>query len=170
MTNPIISAWVIVASTRAARGIRPDATGPVLYEFLHDLGYSVFEPVVVPDGKAVGDALARAIASDARVVLTTGGTGITPTDQTPEFTRRLLDRELPGIAEAIRATGIARGLPGAMLSRGVAGIAGRTLVINLPGSFGAVNDSVTLLRPLLPHAIDQLEGRDHPFTLLPPAE
>ena len=119
------------------------------------------DPVVVPDGDPVGAAIADAVAAGARVVLTTGGTGLTPTDRTPEQTRPLLDREVPGIAEAIRAAGVAAGVPTAVLSRGLAGVAGTCLVVNLPGSKGGVKDGLAVLRPLLGHAVEQVVGSDH---------
>lgn len=152
---------VVVASNRAAAGVYEDATGPLLADFLDELGFAVGAPVVVPDGEPVGEAIADFVAAGARVVLTTGGTGLTPTDLTPEATRPLLDREIPGIAEAIRAAGIAKGVPTAMLSRGLAGLAGTCLVINLPGSRGGVKDAIEVLRPVLEHAVEQSVGSDH---------
>ena len=126
-------AAVVVASNRAAAGVYDDTTGPLLVDFLTGLGFSCEQPTVVPDGEPVGAAIAAAVEGGARVVLTTGGTGLTPTDRTPEVTRPLLDREVPGIAEAIRAYGVAKGVPTAALSRGLAGVAGDCLVVNLPG-------------------------------------
>ncbi|WP_017935794.1 MogA/MoaB family molybdenum cofactor biosynthesis protein [Nocardioides sp. Iso805N] len=152
---------VVVASNRAAAGVYEDATGPLLADFLDELGFAVGAPVVVPDGEPVGEAIAAFVAAGARVVLTTGGTGLTPTDLTPEATRPLLDREIPGIAEAIRAAGVAKGVPTAMLSRGLAGLAGTCLVINLPGSRGGVKDAIEVLRPVLEHAVEQSVGSDH---------
>lgn len=154
-------AEIVVASTRAAQGLRPDATGALLREFLTDLGLEVTEPVVVSDGAPVGEAISAALDRGARLVLTTGGTGLTPTDKTPEVTRPLLDAEIPGIPEALRAAGLAKGVPTAMLSRGLAGLAGRTLIINLPGSRGAVMDAIEVLRPILLHALEQIDGGDH---------
>lgn len=155
-----MSGAVIVASTRAARGIYPDATGPVMVSFLAELGIDASLEVVV-DGAPVGEAIRRSLRSGARVVLTSGGTGLTPTDCTPEATRPLLDREIPGIAEAIRLAGVAAGVSTAMLSRGLAGLVGDALVINLPGSVGGVQDAITVLRPVISHALDQAHGGDH---------
>ena len=154
-------AAVVVASNRAAAGVYDDTTGPILLEFLTRLGFSCEQPNVVPDGDPVGAAIAAAVEGGVRVVLTTGGTGITPTDRTPEVTRPLLDREVPGIAEAIRAYGVAQGVPTAALSRGLAGVVGDCLVINLPGSRGGVKDAMAVLEPLLVHAVEQVVGSDH---------
>jgi molybdenum cofactor synthesis domain-containing protein len=152
---------VIVASGRAASGVYEDTTGPLLVEALTSWGFETAAPVVVPDGEAVGNALRSALDDGADVVLTTGGTGINPTDRTPETTRPLLDRELPGVAEAIRAYGVAHGIPTAMLSRGLAGVSGRAVVVNLPGSRGGVKDAIAVLADVVPHAVDQLRGGDH---------
>lgn len=154
-------AEVVVASNRAAAGVYDDTTGPLIVEALRELGFVVEAPVVVPDGPPVGAAIAAAVAGGARVVLTTGGTGLTPTDQTPEQTRPLLDREVPGIADAIRSAGVAAGVPTAVLSRGLAGVAGACLVVNLPGSRGGVKDGLSVLRPVLVHAVEQIVGSDH---------
>jgi molybdenum cofactor synthesis domain-containing protein len=152
---------VVVASNRAAAGVYADETGPLIAAFLAELGFEVAAPAVVPDGEPVGAAIAAAAAAGARVVLTTGGTGLTPTDLTPEVTRPLLDREVPGIAEAIRAYGVANGVPSAALSRGLAGTVGSCLVVNLPGSRGGVKDGLAVLRPILVHAVEQVVGSDH---------
>jgi molybdenum cofactor synthesis domain-containing protein len=155
------TARVIVASNRAAKGVYEDKTGPVIVAWLADRGYDVPAPVVVEDGDPVGAALRAALADGVAVVLTTGGTGISPTDRTPDVTRALLDHELPGVADAIRAAGLPK-VPTAVLSRGVAGVAGRTLVVNLPGSSGGVKDGLGVLDGVLDHAVDQLAGGDHP--------
>jgi molybdenum cofactor synthesis domain-containing protein len=152
---------VVVASGRAASGTYDDTTGPLLVEALSSWGFETPEPVVVPDGEPVGDAVRAALDEGADVVLTTGGTGINPTDRTPEATRPLLDRELPGVAEALRARGVAQGIPTAMLSRGLAGVSGRAVVVNLPGSRGGVRDAIAVLADVVPHAVDQLRGGDH---------
>ncbi len=159
MTN--LPAAVVVASNRAAAGVYEDTTGPLIVDFLAGLGFVVGEPAVVPDGDPVRAAISAAVEAGARVVLTTGGTGLTPTDRTPEATRPLLDREVPGIAEAIRAYGVTAGVPSAVLSRGLAGVVGRTLVVNLPGSRGGVKDGLEVLRPILVHAVEQIVGSDH---------
>jgi len=152
----------MTVSNRAAAGIYADKSGPVLAELLREAGCEVDGPVVVPDGAAVEEALREAVEAGYAVVVTTGGTGLTPGDLTPEMTRVLLDREIPGIAEAIRAAGIASGVPAAALSRGVAGLAGNTLIVNLPGSTGGVRDGMAVLGGLLAHAVDQVHGGDHP--------
>ncbi|MEJ7633763.1 MogA/MoaB family molybdenum cofactor biosynthesis protein [Aeromicrobium sp.] len=157
-----MKAAVVVASNRASTGVYEDTTGPLIVQALRDWGFEVGEPAVVGDGAPVAEAIAAALANGVAVVLSTGGTGINPTDRTPEATRPLLDRELPGVAEAIRAYGVAQGVPTAMLSRGVAGVAGSTVVINLPGSRGGVKDGLAVLADVLPHAVDQLMGGDHP--------
>lgn len=163
MTQPTtgLPAAVVVASNRAAAGVYEDTTGPLIVDFLTELGFEVGPAAVVPDGDPVGAAISAAVSAGARVVLTTGGTGLTPTDLTPEVTRPLLDREVPGIAEAIRAYGVAAGVPSAVLSRGLAGVVGTTLVVNLPGSRGGVKDGLEVLRPILVHAVEQVVGSDH---------
>ena len=161
MTADGLTAGVVVASNRAAAGVYDDTTGPLIVDFLTDLGFVVGAPQVVPDGEPVGEAIATFVSAGARVVLTTGGTGLTPTDRTPEATRSRLDREVPGIAEAIRAAGVAAGVPSAVLSRGIAGVAGDCLVVNLPGSRGGVKDGLEVLRPWLVHAVEQVVGSDH---------
>jgi len=154
-------ALAISASNRAAAGVYEDRSGPVLASLLEAAGCTVDGPLVVPDGEPVEAALRDALASGYDVVVTTGGTGLTPGDLTPEMTRRVLEREIPGIAEALRAAGAAAGVPSAILSRGVAGVAGRTLIVNLPGSTGGVRDGMAVLAPVLGHAISQINGGDH---------
>ncbi|RKR89318.1 molybdenum cofactor synthesis domain-containing protein [Micromonospora pisi] len=157
----MIRARVVVASNRAAAGVYADTSGPRLVAGLRELGCQVDEPVVVPDGEPVASALRQALADGVDVVLTSGGTGVTPTDRTPEMTRAVLDYEIPGIAEAIRAHSRAS-VPTAALSRGLAGVAGRMLVVNLPGSTGGAKDGLAVLGPILAHTVDQLRGGDHP--------
>ncbi len=196
---PARTAAIIIASTRAAGGVYPDRTGPIIAEWLTARNFEVGSPVVVPDGPAIGAAL-RAVtgrsaggaglqsatggsagsttpsASDGAavgdspvpgtdrsavdLVITSGGTGISPTDRTPQATAEILDYEIPGLAAAIRSQGSDK-VPTAVLSRGLAGVSGRTLVINLPGSTGGVRDGLTVLDRVLDHALDQLRGGDH---------
>jgi molybdenum cofactor synthesis domain-containing protein len=163
----MIRALAITVSNRAAAGVYPDKSGPVLAELLTAAGCEVAGPLVIPDGSAVEIALQDAIDAGYDVVVTTGGTGLTPLDGTPEMTRLLLDREIPGIAEAIRNAGVAAGVPAAALSRGVAGTAGSTLIVNLPGSTGGVRDGMAVLSGLLRHAVDQIRGGDHPRPATP---
>ena len=154
-------AVVVTASNRASAGVYADRSGQVLAEGLRALGFAVDGPHVRPDDVAELEmVLLQAIGSGADVVVTTGGTGLSPTDVTPEATRRVLEREAPGIAEAIRRYGEGT-VPTSVLSRGIAGTAGRTLVVNLPGSTGGVQDGLAVLGPLLPHVVSQLRGGDH---------
>lgn len=155
-------ALVVTASTRAAAGTWEDTSGALLAAGLSDLGFDVAGPIVVPDGEPVYEALLEAVAIGYDLVLTTGGTGFTPADLTPEMTMRVLDREAPGLAEAIRRYGVDQGVPTAVLSRGVAGLAERTLIVNLPGSSGGARDGLAVLAPMLDHLLDQIAGGDHP--------
>ena len=150
-------AVVIVSSTRAAAGEREDTTGPVIAAWLAEHGFADASVRVVSDAE-IAEALRRAVAEHPQVVLTTGGTGVSPTDRTPEATAAVLDRELPGVAEALRARGSAH-TPLAALSRGLAGVAGDTIVVNLPGSRGGVADGLAVLADVLPHLVDQVHGR-----------
>jgi len=154
-------AVVVTASDRAAAGEYDDVSGSLLVEGLRALGLRVDDAVVVPDGMPVERALRRAVADGAALVLTTGGTGLGPRDLTPEATLAVVDRVVPGIAEALRADAVRRGVPAGVLSRGVAGVAGRTLVVNVAGSAGAARDALEVLGGVLPHALSQLAGGDH---------
>lgn len=164
--RPLGRALVVTASNRASQGVYADQGGPLLAEALAELGFAVDGPRVVPDGDPVEQALREGVAAAYDVILTTGGTGISPTDRTPDATARVLDYEIPGIPQAIRAEGLAK-VPTAALSRGLAGVAGRTLIVNLPGSTGGVRDGLAVLSRVLPHAVDQMRGGDHPRPAAP---
>jgi molybdenum cofactor synthesis domain-containing protein len=154
-------AVVITVSTRATAGVYADRSGPVIAEALAGLGFDVRGPELVPDGDAVGTALRTAVEHDAAVVITTGGTGLNPDDHTPEQTRLVIDREIPELMSAIARFGVDHGVPTAVLSRGVAGTSGRTLIINLPGSSGGARDGMVVLGPILSHAVSQIRGGGH---------
>ena len=155
------SARVITISTRAAAGVYADTSGPIVAEALAALGFEVPDPQVVADGDEVGAALRAAVEAGYAVVITSGGTGLNPRDHTPEQTRAVVEREIPQLAAAIARYGIDHGIPTAMLSRGVAGTVGRTLIINLPGSSGGARDGMAVVGPVLAHAVSQLRGGDH---------
>ncbi len=155
------TALVISVSTRAAGGVYADTSGPIIVAALAELGFAVGDPVVVPDGDPVGEALREAVRAGHAVVVTTGGTGLNPNDHTPEQTLAILDREVPQLAAAIARYGVDHGVPTAVLSRGVAGVAGRTVVVNLPGSSGGARDGMAVLGPVLRHAVSQVRGGDH---------
>jgi molybdenum cofactor synthesis domain-containing protein len=154
-------ALVITVSTRAAAGEYEDLSGPSLVQALSDLAFETSGPLVVPDGPEVSTALAQATAAGYAVIITTGGTGLSRDDHTPEQTRLVVERELPHLAAAIASYGVDQGVPTALLSRGTAGVAGESLIINLPGSTGGVRDGMAVLAPLLHHAVDQLHGGKH---------
>lgn len=153
------TAAVLVVSTRAAASAYSDRTGPVIVEWLRSRGFAVADAVLVADAD-IAEALEAAVALRPDVLLTTGGTGVSPDDRTPEATRALLDAELPGIGEELRRRG-AVVVPTAVLSRGIAGVAGRTFVMNLPGSPGGVHDGLGVLDGVLEHVLDQLGGGGH---------
>ncbi|GAA3288940.1 molybdenum cofactor biosynthesis protein B [Arthrobacter citreus] len=154
---PRRTAGVLIASTRAARGEYEDECGPLASDWLYALGFDVVLAEVVSDGDGVGESLRRMLALEPAVILTSGGTGLSPDDHTPEQTLPLLEREVPGIMEALRADGRTK-TPMAAISRGYAGTAGRTFIVNLPGSPGAVADGLAVLEPIIGHICGQLEG------------
>jgi molybdenum cofactor synthesis domain-containing protein len=151
---------VVIASTRAATGVYEDRTGPIIVDWLNGRGIETPAPTVVVDGAAVRDAIVGAIVENADVVITSGGTGISPTDRTADITAEIVDYQIPGLADAIRRSGLPH-VPTSVLSRGVCGVKGSTLIVNLPGSTGGVKDGLGVLDGVLEHALDQLAGKDH---------
>lgn len=166
MSETARAARVIVASNRASAGVYDDTTGPVIATWLAERGFATADPIVVPDGAPVTTALRTCLGDDVDLIITTGGTGLSPTDRTPEATGSVLDYEIPGLAEAIRAAGVTK-VPTAMLSRGKAGVTRTTLIVNLPGSRGGVKDGLAVLDGVLEHALDQITGGDHPRAAKP---
>jgi molybdenum cofactor synthesis domain-containing protein len=154
------SGRVVIASTRAAAGVYEDRCGPIIVDWLNQRGITTPAPIVVADGADVSRALFAAIGENVDVIITSGGTGISPTDSTPEATANIVDYQIPGLADAIRRSGLPH-VPTSVLSRGVCGVRGRTLIVNLPGSTGGVKDGLGVLDDVLEHALDQLSGKDH---------
>ncbi|WP_417220771.1 MogA/MoaB family molybdenum cofactor biosynthesis protein [Arthrobacter sp.] len=157
MNAPQRRAAVLIASTRAAAGVYTDRSAPVITGWLAAHGFQTGEAVIVADGEPVREALRRLLLDSPSVIITSGGTGLSPDDRTPEMTEGLLERTIPGLMEAIRAAGRDK-TPHAALGRGHAGTAGRTFIINLPGSPGGVADALGVLDPVISHLCEQIEG------------
>jgi len=154
------TARVVIASTRAATGVYEDRTGPLIVEWLTQRGIWSPPPVVVADGSGVNRALFAALDERVHLIVTSGGTGISPTDRTADATADIVDYQIPGLADAIRRAGLPH-VPTSVLSRGVCGVRDGTLIINLPGSTGGVKDGLGVLADVLHHALDQLAGGVH---------
>ncbi len=153
-------AHVLTVSDRVAAGERTDASGPLAVSLLEAAGHSTTSSCVADGVSSVRDELRRLLGSGTRLIVTTGGTGVSPRDHTPEATADVVERLLPGIPEMFRAEGLKKS-PHAALTRGLVGVVDRTLVVNLPGSPKAVSESLQVLLPLVPHILDQLDGGDH---------
>jgi len=154
-------AAVITVSDRSAAGVRADASGPAAVAALREAGFECPDATVVPDGAdAVEQALRAALAAGARLIVTNGGTGVAPRDRTPEGTARVIERELPGLAEELRRRGTAD-TPAAVLSRGLTGVTDRALIVNLPGSPRAVGTGIVVVVDVAAHVLAQLDGGDH---------
>jgi molybdenum cofactor biosynthesis protein B len=151
-----VKAAVLTVSDGVHHGVREDRSGDALEELLRSEGFEVVRRVVPDEADEIAEAIVQ-LSGEARVVLTTGGTGFAPRDVTPEATRAVLDRDAPGLAEAIRADAVTR-TPHALLSRGVAGLRGSTLVVNLPGSTGGCRDGFAVLKPALAHGLELAAG------------
>ncbi|MET0695255.1 MAG: MogA/MoaB family molybdenum cofactor biosynthesis protein [Propionibacteriaceae bacterium] len=152
---------VITGSTRASAGVYEDKSGPVIASALAALEFEVDGPLIVPDGDEVGQALRDGVQQGYAVIITTGGTGLNPHDHTPEQTRAVLDYDVPQLAAAVASYGVEHGVPTAVLSRGLSGVSGSSLIVNLPGSSGGARDGMAVLGPVLAHAVSQIRGGDH---------
>ena len=157
----MIAAAVVTVSDRSAAGVRDDTAGPVAVAALRDAGFACDDATIVPDGAdAVEQALRELLGTGIRFIVTSGGTGISPRDRTPEGTERVIERQLPGVAEELRRAGLASTRM-SMLTRGLAGVAGDALIVNLPGSPKAVAEGMPIVLSIAGHVLSQLHGEDH---------